>query len=133
MLFRDLVDNDFTELNAVLELVPMFLPMAIDQLINGRKWNDIVANEIEATKFISRIETLDEPTKKALYKKLQDFEELSDSEFKKYLEELVSKKDSIDKIILDYYHEKAFNYIENCDAHILQKKVLEKIAKNLKA
>ena len=55
MLFRDLVDNDFKELNEVLDLVPVFLDVAVDQLINGRKWNDIAADEIEATNFLQRI------------------------------------------------------------------------------
>lgn len=54
MLFRALIDNDFSELNAVLELVPIFLPVAIDQLKNGRKWNEIEADLIEASKFIHK-------------------------------------------------------------------------------
>lgn len=38
MLFRDLVDNDFKELNLVLEIVPVFLDVAIDQL---KKWTEM--------------------------------------------------------------------------------------------
>lgn len=131
MLFRDLVDNDFKELNEVLNLVPVFLPMAIDQLINGRKWNDIVANEIEATIFLEKIEDLDNQTINALYNKLQNFEELNESEVKKYLENLLINKNSIHKLILEYYFNKVMEYIKNSDIHILQKKTLEVIAKKL--
>jgi hypothetical protein len=132
MLFRSLVDDDFTELNKVLDLVPVFLPVAIDQLKTGRKWNDIVAIETEATKFLQKAkEYIDESLLEALYFKLQSFEEFDQSELKEYLEELRNKKDDIDKIILDYYFEKAQEWIEDSDLHLLQKKGLEKVAKSL--
>ncbi|MDD2950748.1 MAG: hypothetical protein PHU29_08170, partial [Sulfuricurvum sp.] len=38
MLFRALVDNDFTELLDVLRLFPVFIDQACDQMINGRIW-----------------------------------------------------------------------------------------------
>ena len=56
MLFRALIDDDFSELNKVLDIVPVFLDVAVDQLKNGRKWNDIFADEIEASKFIKKAE-----------------------------------------------------------------------------
>ena len=86
-------------------------------LINGRLWNDIVANEIEMSKFIKQIQEnedikIDEDLLEALYRKLAIFEEF-------------------DKIILEYYKEKTFEYTQMSDLHILQKKGLEKLASNL--
>lgn len=132
MLFRSLVDDDFTELNQVLDLVPVFLPVAVDQLKNGRKWNDILALETEATIFLNRAKDyIDEELKTALYLKLPDFEELDNSELKELLENTIEKKESIHEIILDYYKEKSLEWIEDCDLHILQKKGLEKLVGKL--
>ncbi len=136
MLFRDLIDNDFTELNLVLEIVPVFLDLAIDQLINGRKWNDIPANTIEATKFLNLINTkmpekIDQQFLEALYEKLQIFEEFSPNELKTFLEKILVQKNQICPIILNYYHEKAIEYLNDCDLHILQKKSVEILAQKL--
>ena len=132
MLFRDLVDNDFVELNQVLDLVPVFLPVAIDQLKNGRKWNDISAKEIEATKFINRVkEFLDDEFFDALFLKLQDISEYDSSEIKEFLNDIIEKKDQIDKTILEYYSSQVKIWCENCDLHILQIKTIEKLAKKL--
>ncbi|WP_421717042.1 hypothetical protein [Arcobacter arenosus] len=132
MLFRAMVDNDFTELNQVLDIVPVFLPVAIDQLKTGRKWNDIKADEIEATKFIKRSsEFIDNEYKESLFLKLQDFEEYNESELKEFLQEIEEKKDKIDSLILEYYNQKVKVWIKHSDIHILQKKVIEKLANKL--
>jgi len=134
MLFRDLVDNDFKELNEVLEIVPIFLPVAIDQLKNGRLWNDIVADEIEATKFLHRIElqqSIDEPLLEGLYRKLIEFSELEPPEFKSYLKRLLEQKESISLYILEYYQKEAKEYIDDTALHILQKKQLESLVMRL--
>jgi hypothetical protein len=130
MLFRDLVDNDFKELNEVLDIVPIFLPVAIDQLKNGRLWNDIVADEIEATKLLHRLElehNIDEPLLEGLYRKLTDFSELEPPEFKSYLQRLIEQKESISSYILDYYQKEAQSYIDDSHLHILQKKQLDSL------
>ena len=134
MLFRDLVDNDFKELNEVLDIVPIFLPVAIDQLKNGRLWNDIVADEIEATKLLERIElehNIDEPLLEGLYRKLTDFNELEPPQFKSYLKRLLEQRESISSYILDYYQKESKSYIEDTSLHILQKKELEILTKRL--
>ncbi|TLP37577.1 hypothetical protein [Arcobacter arenosus] len=132
MLFRAMVDNDFTELNQVLDIVPVFLPVAIDQLKTGRKWNDIKADEIEATKFIKRSsEFIDNEYKESLFLKLQDFEEYDESELKEFLKQVEEKKDEIHSLILEYYNQKVKVWIKHSDIHILQKKVIEKLANKL--
>lgn len=132
MLFRDLVDNDFVELNLVLDLVPVFIDVAVDQLKNGRKWNDIPAKAKEATKFIQKAhEFLDEEFFSALYLKLQNFEAYDASELKEFLENLIEQKGQIDKTILKYFQQQALPWIEDSGLHLLQKKGLEKLVSQL--
>ncbi len=132
MLFRSLVDDNFVELNKVLDLVPVYLPVAIDQLKNGRKWNDITASEIEATKFLYKVkELIDEELINALYIKLPNFEELDSVELKKLLEDTVKIKDNLHEIILNYYKKQTYFWTKNSHIHILQKKGLEKLANKL--
>jgi len=132
MLFRDLVDNDFKELNLVLDLVPVFIDVAVDQLKNGRKWNDIPADAIEATNFIQKAkEFLNKEFFDALYQKLENFEEYDPNELKEYLEMIIKQKEYIDKTILEYFQKQSHLWIENSDLHLLQKKSLQKLTKEL--
>lgn len=132
MLFRDLVDNDFSELNAVLDLIPVYIDVAIDQLINGRMWNDIVADPKEASIFLQKAkEHLNEVNIEALYAKLQDFEAFDANELKSFLQTLLEIKEDVHPIILEYYQERAKEWIDSSDLHILQKKGLEALSKKL--
>ena len=132
MLFRDLIDNDFRELNQVLELVPQFLPLAIDQLKNGRLWNDIVALDLEVTTFLETArELIDDDFINALYRKLQSFEEYDVQELKDFLNEKITQKESLDNIILHYYTKQVKIWLEDNDLHLLQKKSIESLVKKL--
>jgi hypothetical protein len=132
MLFRDLVDNDFKELNEVLNLVPVYLPVAIDQLKNGRKWNDIAADDLEATKFLALVgETNDDKFYKAFYLKLTNFEDFELGEVKKFLDEKIAQKDNLHQKIKEYYKKQTKLWIEQNDIHILQQKSLEVLLKKL--
>ena len=132
MLFRDLVDNDFSELNKVLDLVPIYIDVAVDQLKNGRKWNDIVADPVEATIFLKKAkEFIDEPFLEAFYLKLQEFEDYELDDMKIFLEDLVDKKENISKLILEYYTEKVEEWLEDSDLHILQQKRIQQLSKKL--
>ncbi len=132
MLFRDLTDNDFRELNLVLDIVPVFIDMAADQLINGRKWNDdIPADDIEASKFLARIESCDDPLIEALQAKLQSFEEFEADELKTFLNRKIEEKERIDPLILEYYREKAYEWLDESEIHVLQKKGIESLVKKL--
>jgi len=132
MLFRALVDHDFSELNAVLELVPIFLHVAIDQLKNGRKWNDIEANLVEASRFIRTAESLlDEVAWEALFLKLKVIEESSVDDLKAYLLYAIEYKKSIDARLLTYIHDETLTWIAQSSLHLLQKKAMEKLAQAL--
>lgn len=132
MLFRDLVDNDFKELNQVLDIVPMYIDVAVDQLINGRKWNDIIADEYEATVFLEKAKDhIDDPFLEAFYEKLQNFEDFDSNEVKEFIERLLPQKEKLSALVLEFYHEQAMEWIDECDLHILQKKTLEKLANKL--
>ena len=129
MLFRVLVDSDFSELNAVLELVPIFLHVAIDQLKNGRKWNDIEANLVEASRFIRTAEALlDEVAWEALFLKLKVIEESELDDLKAYLHYAIEHKEEIDTRLLVYIHDETLKWIENSSLHLLQKKAMQKLA-----
>ena len=133
MLFRALIDDDFSELNKVLDIVSVFLDVAVDQLKNGRKWNDIFADEIEASKFIKKAEIfIDESFKNALYFKLKNYSEFSLEKLKEHLEEMIEKKEMIDNIILDYYKNEGIKYLEKTNLHILQKMLIKKLTEKLK-
>jgi hypothetical protein len=132
MLFRSLIDDDFKELNKVLQIVPVFLDVAVDQLKNGRKWNDIFADEIEATIFLQRAhEYIDEDFKEALFYKLKDVSELSQDELKEHLEYLIQKKEQIDILILEHYKKEVEKWSNKSSLHLLQKMAITKLVDKL--
>lgn len=132
MLFRSLIDDDFKELNKVLDIVPIFLDVAVDQLKNGRKWNDIFADEIEATIFIQRArDFIDDGFKEALFYKLKDVRELSQDELKEHLEYLIQKKEQIDILILEHYTKEVQKWSDKSSLHLLQKMAIKKLVNEL--
>lgn len=132
MLLRSLIDDAFKELNKVLQIVPVFLDVAVDQLKNGRKWNDIFADEIEATIFLQRAcEYIDEDFKEALFYKLKDVSELSQDELKEHLEYLIQKKEQIDILILEHYKKEVEKWSNKSSLHLLQKMAISKLVDKL--
>jgi hypothetical protein len=132
MLFRALIDQDFSELNLVLDLVPVFLDVAVDQLKHARKWNDIQADPIEATKFLKRAQAfVNASFLEALYLKLNDFSDQDSDEIVTFLETIALKKGHVDQRVLAFYQKKATVWVEESDLHLLQKKRIEKLANAL--
>ncbi len=132
MLFRSLIDDDFKELNKVLDIVPVFLDVAVDQLKNGRKWNDIFANEIEATIFIQRArDFIDDNFKEALFYKLKDVSEFNQDELKEHLEYLIQNKKQIDILILEHYKKEVEKWSDKSSLHLLQKMAIKKLVLEL--
>lgn len=132
MLFRDLVDNDFKELNLVLEIVPVFLDVAIDQLKNGRKWNDIVADDLEASIFLNKVgEIIDEFFDEAFFAKLTNFEEFEVNQLKDFLTKKYTQKEQLHPKILDFYKLQAKEWLGDSGLHLLQKKAIENLINKL--
>ena len=133
MLFRALVDDDFIELNEVLKLVPCFIDLSVDQLINGRKWNDIDANLIEATRYLKIVPTnlKDENFYEAFYLKIANIEDFELVDLKSYLDELIKNINKIDKLIIKHIKQKVLEWLDLNNLHILQKKAIEKKIKEL--
>lgn len=133
MLFRSLVDDDFSELNRVLDLVPEFCDLAIDQLKNGRRWNEeLAADDIEATRFLQRANADEDAAfLTALFAKLNQIEPMQAGELKDFLNEKLSQKDHIDPRILEHYRSQARAWLDDSQIHILQKKSLEALVKKL--
>ena len=133
MLFRALCDDDFIELNKVLNLVPCFIDLSVDQLINGRKWNDIDANLIEATKYLHLVpkELKDEKFYEALFFKIANIEDFELIDLKNYLDDTLNNINKIDKLILEHIQIKALEWLDLNSIHILQKKAIEKKIKEL--
>lgn len=132
MLFRALSDDDFKELNEVLDLVPVFLDVAVDQLINGRKWNDIPADIIQASIFLRRAHAfVDEAFLSALYAKLYDIKECGLDEVKIHIQEVLEKKEDVDELILHHIQKEVLTWCEHSDLHLLQKKSIEKLVSKL--
>ncbi|MDC7242935.1 MAG: hypothetical protein PQJ44_03045, partial [Sphaerochaetaceae bacterium] len=97
-------------------------------LKNGRKWNDISADEIEATKLINRAKSfLDNDFFEAIFSKLKDLNEFDTTQLKDFLHKILEKKEKIDNTILEYYQKKVYEWLENSHLHLLQKKTIEKL------
>ena len=123
MLFRSLVDDDFNELNQVLELYPVFYPLACEQIISGRMLNESYP-DLEALSIFMKngAKFIDEKVLQAIFAKLQPIEMQSD--FDEIVEILQTK--NLHEGVRAYYKQALQLYIDGSDLHLLQKKVLEK-------
>lgn len=133
MLFRAMIDDDFTELNRVLELVPEFLDLAKDQMINGRIWNENFADNMEASRFLERCEEdLSEDLLKGLQKRLQPITKLTFDQATAYLERLNAQAPNLHSKIKAYFVHEYQKWLEGHALHPLQKITLNKRIQTLK-
>ena len=127
MLFRAMIDNDFSELVKVLTLVPDFLDLAYDQMINGRIWNDTYANPSHASTFITQASQLwDEKLSLGIIRRLQPLEPLSFEEAKEYLESLISQVQNLHTFIKSYFVKAYEDWLKKQSLHPLQHIVIQK-------
>lgn len=132
MLFRALVDDDFKELNKVLDLVPVFLDTAVDQLKNGRKWNEIPADVVEATILLQRADRYDDEVfLESLHAKLKDVSSCDLDELKRYIDGVLVLKENVDTLVLRWIYEDVLQWLTKSDLHILQQKSVENLARKL--
>lgn len=134
MLFRALVDNDFTELLAVLEFAPVFMDQACDQMINGRIWNEHYASALHASQFL-QLSTQFHNTKlfEGVIRRLRPLKQLTFDEAKELLSQLCDQVQKLHPKISEHYVNAYELWIEGEKLHPLQMIVLRKLVHQLKA
>jgi len=133
MLFRAMVDNDFTELVSVLEFAPVFIDMACDQVINGRIWNEHYADPVAASVFVGMAEPyMDEKLAEGIKRRLQPIRKFSYEEAKTYLETLCGQVQNLHLFLKNHYHEAYTQWVEKTQLHPLQRIALQKTINTLK-
>lgn len=133
MLFRALVDNDFSELLEVLRLFPVFVDQACDQMINGRIWNEHYASALNASIFLEIAQGYHSDTLfDGVKRRLKPIKELTFDEAKSVLYELVNQVQKLHEVIKEHYVYEFEQWIKRERIHPLQAIVLQKQIDQLK-
>jgi len=133
MLFRAMVDNDFTELVKVLQFAPVFLEMACDQVINGRIWNEHYADLAAATAFLTMAEAhLDDKLIEGVKRRLQPVRKFGFEQAKAYLETLSSQAQNLHPLLKAHYVEAYEKWLLQTQLHPLQRIALQKMINTMK-
>lgn len=133
MLFRSLVDNDFTELLEVLAFAPVFIDLACDQMINGRIWNENYASPLRASQFLERAsEYLDEKLIDGVIRRLKPLKHYDFDEAKGLLSELSDQAQKLHEAIKAHYIQEFETWLAREKLHPLQNIVLTKQIHQLK-
>ncbi|MDP3120338.1 MAG: hypothetical protein Q8N01_07985 [Sulfuricurvum sp.] len=134
MLFRALVDNDFTELLAVLEFAPVFIDQACDQMINGRIWNEHYASALHASQFLDMTKAHhSQKLFEGVIRRLKPLKHFRFDEAKELLSQLYDQAQKLHPIILEHYVKAYELWITAEKLHPLQIIVLRKQVHHLKA
>ncbi len=127
MLFRALVDNDFTELLMTLEFAPVFLDQACDQMINGRIWNEHYASPLRASQFlVLASEQMNDKLVAGVIRRLRPLKHQTFDEAKALLAELVSQVQKLHLEIKAHYVKEFEIWMKSEKLHPLQAIVLTK-------
>lgn len=133
MLFRSLVDNDFTELLDVLTRFPVFLDQACDQMINGRIWNEDYASALNASRFLEIAdEFINDKLADGVCRRLKPLGSYTFDEAKTLLNELNEQVQKLHKVIIEHYIAEYEEWIQHQKIHPLQGIVLQKLVTVLK-
>lgn len=133
MLFRALVDNDFSELLEVLRLFPVFMDQACDQMINGRIWNENYASALRASQFLELTEEyINEKLVQGVLRRLKPLKTYTFDEAKVLLSELNDQVQKLHEEIKAHYSDEFQKWIAREKLHPLQAIVLQKQITHLK-
>lgn len=133
MLFRALVDNDFTELVAVLEKFPLFMEQACDQMIHGRIWNETYARLDAATKFIIMAQPFwNDTLHQGVLRRLPPLERMNFDQCKEFFLRVCHQAQELHCMIRDYYAQAMVERMKDEDLHPLQRLTIEKKIQELK-
>ncbi|HEX5711001.1 MAG TPA: hypothetical protein VFX68_06605 [Sulfuricurvum sp.] len=127
MLFRALVDNDFTELLMTLDFAPVFLDQACDQMINGRIWNEHYASALHASQFLElAVEHHSDKLVAGVIRRLRPLKHQTFYEAKGLLSELASQVQKLHLEIKAHYVKEFETWMKSEKLHPLQAIVLTK-------
>jgi hypothetical protein len=127
MLFRALVDNDFSELLEVLAYAPIFIDQACDQMINGRIWNEHYASPLRASLFLDLAhDHINEKLIEGVIRRLRPLNHQTFDEVKGLLSELVSQVQKLHSEIKAHYVKEYEVWMKSEKLHPLQVIVLTK-------
>ncbi len=130
MLFRSLVDEDFTELVKVLKEFPVLKPFALDQVVMGRRMNE-TEGDIEALgEFLDLIkDNLTDEIKEGVFQRLPNFEDMDVPDLKSVIESYREK--NIHLLLISQIKKEIEKWMERNSLHTLQKKQIEKLTRFL--
>lgn len=132
MLFRSLVDEDFRELVEVLNEFPMFLSLAIHQLIHGRKWKEDRADPIAASRFLKLAESeMNDQAYEGLASRLPAVPDGDLKHLTEWIDDLIQIKPELHPWIRSTFQEQIHKELERRNLHTLQKLAIEKKLKPL--
>lgn len=127
MLFRAMVDEDFTELLEVLRLFPVFMDQACDQVINGRIWNEKYASPLHASLFLEMAEShITDTLVEGVKRRLKPLKDLSFDEVKILISALTDQVQKLHPLIKVHYVCELSSWMKSERLHPLQTIVLEK-------
>ncbi|ADR34208.1 hypothetical protein Sulku_1546 [Sulfuricurvum kujiense DSM 16994] len=127
MLFRALVDNDFSELLEVLSLFPVFVDQACDQMINGRIWNEHYATALRGSQFLELSGALcNDRLVEGVIRRLRPLKHQTFDEAKALLVELCDQARKLHPKIKEHYVEEFDTWMKREKLHPLQMIVLTK-------
>jgi len=133
MLFRALVDNDFTELLMTLKFAPVFLDQACDQMINGRIWNEHYASPLRASQFLDLAnEHINDKLIEGVIRRLRPLKHQTFDEVKVLLVELSDQVQKLHSKIKEHYVVEFEKWLTTEKLHPLQMIVLRKQIAQLK-
>ncbi|MDD2789040.1 MAG: hypothetical protein PHU40_00065 [Sulfurimonas sp.] len=133
MLFRAMIDDDFSDLVSVLQKYPIFMELACDQMINGRIWNESYAKPEAASAFLYLAAgRVDEKLFAGLKRRLRPLSSMNIDEVKEHLERLLHQAQNLHILLKEYYVTAFEKWMGQTSLHPLQKTLWQKKINTLK-
>ena len=132
MLFRAMADDNFCEMAAALARFDVYIPLAIDQICNGRMLNEEFEVDVDMeclSRFLDIIGAPSEKLESALKARLKKINNLTPQEIVTFYKSLKSKKEKLHAFLIKRFNDELDDYIRQNQLHILQKTAIIKECK----